>query len=348
MPEISVITTVYNSETYLRETIQSVLNQTFGDFEFILVNDGSTDNSLDIIRSFHDSRIILLTNFVNSGIVISRNLGLSAARGKYVAILDSDDIAMPTRFEVQRANLNDDESVGLVSSWVDIINADGTRTGSKTRRKFEGLEWNVSLLFYNSFTHSALMCRRTAFPQPAYALEIPLCEDYLLISRLAKHWKIMVIPQMLTKYRVHGSNISRMKQGLIHDCEQQIKEIALKNMGIKYTKEDSRLHQKLQSASVELTHEDFEKTLLWLRSLTNQLRSNDPDYFNALMPNVLDGVLWEFCQRASALGLKVLFSYFNTCRQFGLKIRVGRVVKLALKVFVKATTAQFKAGGIRA
>lgn len=335
MPEISVVTPVYNSAPYLRETIQSVLDQSFSDFEFILVDDGSTDNSVEIILSFNDSRIILLRNAQNSGIVTTRNVAISAARGKYIAVLDSDDIAMPTRFEVQRAILESDNSVGLVASWVDIIDENSVRTGAKTRREFQNLEWNVSLLFYNAFTHSSVMVRQTAFSQPAYALALPLCEDYLFISNLARKWKLVVIPEMLTKYRIHRTNISRMKRDLIYDCELQIKAIALEHAYVKCSNEELKLHQKLQSDTLDLSRDDFLNTLLWLTSLVQQLNSNNPAFSSALIPRVLDGVLWEFCQRGSVFGFIAVKLYVVNCKRLGLQLKFARVLKLIAKVIVQ-------------
>ena len=99
-PLISVILPVYNCEKYIRDSIQSILDQVFNDFELIIINDGSTDNTFGIIKSFSDDRIILV-NQVNHGLTFSLNVGLSLAKGKYIARMDADDISLPDRFKKQ-------------------------------------------------------------------------------------------------------------------------------------------------------------------------------------------------------------------------------------------------------
>ena len=102
MPKISVIMTVYNTEEkYLREAIESVLNQTFSDFEFIIVDDGSTNNAVEVVKSYRDERIKLVLNGKNLGMAKSSNIGLEMAQGEYIARMDSDDISLPERFEKQ-------------------------------------------------------------------------------------------------------------------------------------------------------------------------------------------------------------------------------------------------------
>src|SRR5690242_9380591 len=92
---------VYNASSYLREAIESILNQTYSNFEFIIINDGSTDNSLEIIRSYHDPRISVVNNETNLGIIKTRNKGLKLAKGKYIANMDADDISLSSRLEKQ-------------------------------------------------------------------------------------------------------------------------------------------------------------------------------------------------------------------------------------------------------
>ena len=99
MPKISVVMPAYNAEKYIGEAIESILNQTFKDFEFIIINDGSVDHTKEIIREYNDPRIVLLENDKNRGIVLSLNKGLDAATGKYIARMDADDIALKNRFE---------------------------------------------------------------------------------------------------------------------------------------------------------------------------------------------------------------------------------------------------------
>lgn len=118
---------VYNGERFLREAIESVLQQTFADFELLIVNDGSTDRSLDIIQTYNDSRIRLIDNGANLGLIAARNTGLKNARGEYIALLDCDDIAYPDRLAEQIAFLDKNPSFGMVGAWIEMIDEKSNR-----------------------------------------------------------------------------------------------------------------------------------------------------------------------------------------------------------------------------
>jgi glycosyltransferase involved in cell wall biosynthesis len=109
-PEISIVLPAYNCEAFLTEAIESILNQTLKDFELIIINDGSTDKTEDVVKSFSDARIIYLKNETNSGLVYTLNKGIDIAKGKYIARMDGDDISLPTRLAKQKAILDENPS----------------------------------------------------------------------------------------------------------------------------------------------------------------------------------------------------------------------------------------------
>ena len=116
MKKISVLMPAYNAEKYIGEAIESILNQTYKDFEFIIINDGSIDRTEDIILSYDDPRIIYLKNKENSGIVASLNNGLKQAKGQYVARMDADDISLPTRFEKQLQYMESNQHIFVLGT----------------------------------------------------------------------------------------------------------------------------------------------------------------------------------------------------------------------------------------
>jgi len=124
-PEVTVLMSVYNGEKYLREAIDSILNQTFTDFEFLIVNDGSTDRTAEILRSYDDPRIIIINNEKNIGLTKSLNIGLRMAKGEYIARMDADDVSMPERLQKQIELLNQKKNTGLVGTYYTIINEKG-------------------------------------------------------------------------------------------------------------------------------------------------------------------------------------------------------------------------------
>jgi len=123
--EISVITTVYNCENFIEESIKSILSQTYSEFEFIIVNDGSTDKTADIIRSFEDSRIIFIDNAKNVGVPVRSNSAIDIARGEYISIQDADDISLPFRLEKEIEILKSDKNLFCVNGYAIIIDERG-------------------------------------------------------------------------------------------------------------------------------------------------------------------------------------------------------------------------------
>jgi glycosyltransferase involved in cell wall biosynthesis len=186
LPRLSVITAVYNGEKYLAETVESVLNQTFSDFEYIIIDDCSTDNSVDLIQSFKDSRIKLLRNAKNERLVVTRNTALEIAKGEYVALTDQDDVSVRTRFSRQVSELDKNEKLGLVGSWFDLINAKSQKHGAVIRRTYNSDELKTSLMFRNPFCNSTVMVRRSAMASPPYDPNFPLCEDYNFIVNIER------------------------------------------------------------------------------------------------------------------------------------------------------------------
>jgi glycosyltransferase involved in cell wall biosynthesis len=125
--KVSVITTVYNCEKFIEESINSILAQTYDDFELIIIDDGSTDNTVDVIRSFNDKRITWIAFDHNLGIPSRANFAIDFAKGEYIAIHDADDISLPTRLEQEVKMLNSDKSLFCVGGYAIIINEDGLR-----------------------------------------------------------------------------------------------------------------------------------------------------------------------------------------------------------------------------
>ena len=124
-PAISVLMSVFNSDKYLHEAIDSILKQTFTDFEFIIINDASTDSSVNIIKSYNDIRIVLIENETNIGLTNSLNKGIKRATGKYIARMDADDIALPFRFAEQFSFMELHAEIGICGTWVETFNEKG-------------------------------------------------------------------------------------------------------------------------------------------------------------------------------------------------------------------------------
>ena len=222
-PLISVLMPVYNGEKYIADAIKSVLNQTFRNFELIIINDGSIDNSEKEILSFLDHRIRYITNDVNIGLILTLNKGISLARGKYIARMDADDICIFYRFEEQVSFLEKNPDYSLCGTWAYLIDTTGKNIGRIKNIKDNEL-LKISLLFTNPIIHPSVMIKTNVLLQYKYdpnALHVEDQDLWLRIAIFSAH-KIAIIPKFLLKYRWHETNVSVKNQSLQREHKNNI------------------------------------------------------------------------------------------------------------------------------
>lgn len=212
MPKVSVLMPVYNTkEEYLREAIESILNQTFTDFEFIIINDGSTNNSEEVILSYNDKRIKYYRQ-KNQGIANSLNNGLDVACGEYIARMDSDDISLPTRLEKEVNILDYNSNINIVGAFYEIFPKKNIIITPEVPKY-------TDLIKSCCIGHPTVMFRQKDFEKynlrynPEYK-----CEDYELWSRAIRYLSFYNIQEVLLKYRWHEDNLSKPTEAfLMHD-----------------------------------------------------------------------------------------------------------------------------------
>ncbi|MGH8676596.1 MAG: glycosyltransferase family 2 protein [Burkholderiales bacterium] len=209
-PAVTVLTPVFNGGRFLRSAIESVLRQTFADFELLVIDDGSTDGSADIVRSFSDPRIRLLQLPTNKGLVFAVNLGLREARAPLVARLDADDLAMPERLERQLAFLDANPPIAVVGSWVALID-ETDRAFMTSKFPVAPQEIYRALLVQNCLNHSCATFRKAAVESVGgyRALSAGHPEDYDLWLRLAERFELANLPEVLGCYRIHPAQITQ-------------------------------------------------------------------------------------------------------------------------------------------
>ncbi len=211
-PKISVIMPAYNAALYIREAIESVLNQSFQNFEFIIINDGSTDETLNIIQSFNDSRIVLINNSKNLGIIKTRNIGLQLAKGEYIAKMDADDVSLPMRFEIQNAYLDDNSEVAVISSKLALMDEKGVLISIWPEDYYVcGREQIKTVLpIINCIGQPTVMIRTKVLKQFGYNNKyINGIEDWgLWLDLLSQNYIIDKLDQVLLHYRVHNNSIT--------------------------------------------------------------------------------------------------------------------------------------------
>ncbi|PIQ02243.1 MAG: hypothetical protein COW76_01180 [Shewanella sp. CG18_big_fil_WC_8_21_14_2_50_42_11] len=250
-PAISVVMSVYNSEKYLAEAIESILNQSFTDFEFIIINDGSTDSSIAIIESYmaKDEHIVLISR-ENKGLPASLNEGIAIARGKYIARMDADDISLSERFQKQFEFMEANPEVGVCGGWAYLFKE--TPSKNKTmRHPRDHEELIVRLLFSVCFIHPTVMMRKEVLDELEYVYNIRFtnAQDYELWSRLADKSQFHNIQQPLLYYRVSESGITASvnNDGLNrrYPLVSQVQKQQLAKLGLKLLDEESIMHFRL-------------------------------------------------------------------------------------------------------
>jgi glycosyltransferase involved in cell wall biosynthesis len=207
-PAITVLMPAYNAAKYIGEAIQSVLQQTFVDFELLILNDGSTDNTTSVINSFDDARIIVIDQ-QNKGVAEALNIGLKQARGTYIARFDADDVCYPERLQKQYDFLTGHPDHVLVGSNVDYILEDGDFLFHFKCIAHTHSEVMDKLYFYCPFIHPAVMYRKDVICNAGgYSTDAHNFEDYLLWTSVSKFGKMGNLPEALIKYRLNSSSVT--------------------------------------------------------------------------------------------------------------------------------------------
>lgn len=208
MTKISVIMPVYNGEKYIEETIKSVLNQTYADFEYIIIDDGSVDDTLNIINTFSDNRIIVI-KANHGGIVKALNLGLEKSSGEYIVRIDADDICVQNRFEILINYMEKHKDVVVCGSWATKIDEKGIVTGNMIYPPIDDKNIVKYAFLHNPFIHPSVIFRKSVLVQVGKYRSFKHNEDYELWTRMLKKGKGHNIPEELIRYRIHSNQITK-------------------------------------------------------------------------------------------------------------------------------------------
>ncbi|MBX4199201.1 glycosyltransferase [Candidatus Parcubacteria bacterium] len=271
-PTISVLMPVYNGERYVAEAIESILSQTYSDFEFIIINDGSTDSTEKIIKSFNDSRIVYIDNGANLGLSKSFNLGIDRARGEFIARMDADDVSEPKRFERQVQFLKKRPHVGIVGSSMSLIDEDG-RIRRVYRRQLDHMNIKFASLFSTPIMHPTIMGRTEVFKTHHYNEGLSNSEDYELWSRLLfeSETHFANIREPLLRYRTYPHSFT---QTLNLDKRVVSAHNSIRNME-RYTKlseREKRLIVRMRQEQNISLSDMFAATALYFRAARNFCR----------------------------------------------------------------------------
>lgn len=226
---ISVIMAVYNGMPYLEDAVESILNQSYKNFEFIIVNDASVDDTLKYLKSLKDKRIKLIDNPKNLGLSASLNKALGVARGEYIARMDADDISLPDRLVIQLDYLKHNPRISLCGCWVDLIDKNGKVIGEK---KYPTSDQDIkkALKWYQPIVHPTFMARNKLYRKlGGYRSEFEYAEDYDLLTRAMKKYRMANIAKKLLLWRLADERRSRKSMKNVDIADFKVKLEILKS-----------------------------------------------------------------------------------------------------------------------
>lgn len=223
LPAVTVLMPAFNAGPMLREAVDSILAQTFTDFEFLVLDDGSTDGTVEALRSMGDSRLRIVSNPCNLGLIATLNRGIELARAPLLARMDADDLAHPQRLQRQVEVLAQRPDLALVGTWARVIDETGRPIGqlSPPHRQEELV---LAVLDSSPFVHPSVMARTGVLRHlGGYPTDAPHAEDYALWARLLLSHEAANIPEMLLDYRVHPGQVSQRKMKLQRQTADRVR-----------------------------------------------------------------------------------------------------------------------------
>ena len=252
MCKVSVLMPIFKTnEKYLRESINSILNQTYKNFEFIILDDCPEDTREKIIKEYKDNRIIYKKNDKNLGISASRNKLLNLAQGEYIAIFDHDDISVPERLEKQVAYLDTHPFVGVVSGQLEYI----VRKHYITKHPEFNLDIKKELMHRDIVAHTARMIRKSLINQTGIKYEslYSPCEDYMLVLRLVEYTMFYNLQEILVKYRNSEENTTHLQSQKMMDADALCRCFAYKKYPYLYKQKEN------------ISNYDSNNTIYWIK-----------------------------------------------------------------------------------
>lgn len=279
-PLISVLMPVYNGQQYLAEAIESILNQTYKQFELLLLDDGSSDNSAQIIKDHKDSRIVYVKNETNKGLIFTLNRGIGLAKGTYIARMDADDVSVANRFEKQILEFEKDEKLVVCGSFIKTFGNGSEEYVSHI--PVTNAQIMSSIFFVCPFAHPSVMIKKESLLHlnEFYREDYKHSEDYDLWSRLVFVGNSKNIPEFLLNYRVHDKQVSTVFEDHKYQSVSKIQTNLLSQFNIIPTDSESKFLLNLFKGISKKDENYLNSGVIFLDKLHHQFAVKYPNYID--------------------------------------------------------------------
>lgn len=331
-PLVTVLLPVYNAELYIADAVESILKQTFRDFELLVINDGSTDKSSEIIRSFKDERIRLVENEINLRLIATLNKGIKLAKGTYIARMDADDISLPERLQKQVSFMETHPEVGVCGTWFEQLG----NPGKIVKYPEEDAAIRIMMLYQTPFCHPSVILRKEVLEKNEilFSPDFIHGEDYEMWIRLSSHTRFANLPEVLLQYRLHENSVSASNQSVQQEKTYNVIRLAFQKAGMQISNEEITLFRHVMYAQFKADKHfitEAERLLLQLLKANEQTKYL-PEHE---LRRVVAEKWFHLCYNTTQLGAWVRRRYRNSNlpkpQNTGLLTRVKFFVKSVQK-----------------
>lgn len=315
-PLVSVVMAVCNGESWFHQALESIAGQTFSDYECIIIDDGSTDGTLQIALSFADDRVRVIENGSNLGLAASLNRGLRLARGRYIVRMDVDDVCIPTRFERQVVFMEANPLIAAAGCWVETISACNDIWKYPLDHEFIRCE----LLFGSSLAHPGMILRRDLFLEANlwYDESFRFAQDYDLWERASKQLRFANQPEILLQYRIHDNQVQNKEAESQLYFADLVRERQLKALFLSLNEEDLQFHLHVVRNRVMHSSAELVAAGKWF-ALLGEANEINGVYDAKAFRQTLARRWAAICIRATHLGL----STWRTFRHYATRSDIG-------------------------
>ncbi len=323
---------VYNGSDFLEESIKSILDQSFVDFEFLILDDASTDGSVDMIRGYSDPRIRLIENNENMGQVATMNRGIGLADGEFIARMDQDDISLPERLEKQMSFMAANPDVSVCGTWAETFGSDSQIWKYPLTHE----EITCWLLFGSGLVHPSVVIRREAVTEAAdiYDEGFSKAEDYYLWVKLSRKVRFANIGEVLIRYRVQEESLLGEHKKIQREAADRVRKIQLETLGLDVSEAEMKLHSAISQWKFQDKREFLDRVDNWLMKIA-QANVNAGIYDHEVLMRVLAERWWSACNSATGDGLSVWKTYHSSrlsrYMDVGWEMRLRFLVKCAVR-----------------